>query len=138
MTRAVLDANVLVAAALSPNGAPAACLRAHADGRFDLIVSERLLGEVETVLARPKLRRYLALDEAGRFASALRRVATLCVDPEVAPSSRSPDPQDDYLIVLAESQSAHVLVSGDRHLLGSTVQGLRILAPRPFLALLPT
>ncbi|HKI92225.1 MAG TPA: PIN domain-containing protein, partial [Gaiellaceae bacterium] len=61
MTRAVLDPNVLVAAALAPHGPPADCLRAHAEGRFELVVSEKLLAELGGVLAREKFRRYLSL-----------------------------------------------------------------------------
>ena len=49
MIRAVVDPNVLIAAALAPNGPPADCLRAHADGRFELIVSELLLAELNVV-----------------------------------------------------------------------------------------
>ncbi len=137
MTRAVLDVNVIVAAALSPTGAPADCLRAHADGRFELIVSERLLGELGVVLAREKFRRYVSLDQAERFAGALRRDALLGRDPVDAPPV-SPDPGDDYLLALAHAHSAHVLVTGDRHLLDLSPAGFRIVGPREFLALLPT
>ena len=46
-----------------------------------------------------------------------RRSATLTNDPDDPSSVRSPDPGENYLTVLAESQQA-VLVSGDDHLLG--------------------
>ena len=137
MTEAILDPNVLVAAALNPGGAPAVCLRAHAEGRFDLIVSERLLAELESVLARTKFRAYLSRDEAARFVAALRRVAEIRPDPESAPSVAPRDPDDGYLVALAESERAHVLVSGDRHLLELSHPQLRILAPRSFLERLP-
>lgn len=137
MTRAVFDPNVLIAAALSPDGAPADCLRAHADGRFDLIVSERLLGELAEVLARDRFRRYLSVDQAERLVAALRRDALLCPDPSEPPPVPSPDPKDDYLLSLAHVQNAHVLVSGDTHLLGLRLPTLRIVTPREFLPLLP-
>jgi uncharacterized protein len=138
VTRAVFDPNVLVAAALSPQGAPADCLRAHADGRFDLIVSERLLAELAAVLSRDKFRRYLSLDRAEQLVTALRRDALLHADPAVAPARSSRDPHDDYLLALALDQHAHVLVSGDTHLLELDSRELRIVGPREFLTLLPT
>lgn len=138
MTRAVLDPNVLIAAALAPDGAPAECLRAHADGRFELIVSETLLAELTDVLARQKFRRYLSLTQAERLVAALRRDAIMCAEPGTAPPIRSPDPNDDYLLSLAHNEHAQVLVTGDGHLLGLRSPPLRIITPRDFLALLPT
>jgi putative PIN family toxin of toxin-antitoxin system len=137
VTRAVFDPNVLVAAALVRDGAPAECLRAHADGRFELLVSERLLGELASVLAREKFRRYLSLDQAQRLVAALRRDAVLCADPAGPPPVSSPDPDDDYLLALALAHDAHVLVSGDAHLLELRTAVLRICSPREFLSLLP-
>lgn len=137
MTRAVLDPNVLIAAALAPNGPPADCLRAHAEGRFELIVSETLLAELTTVLARGKFRRYLSLAQAERLVAAIRRDAILCADTDKAPPIRSADPKDDYLLSLAHNEHAQALVTGDAHLLGLRSPPLRIATPRDFLALLP-
>ena len=138
MIRAVVDPNVLIAAALAPNGPPADCLRAHADGRFELIVSEVLLAELSTVLQRDKFRRYLSVAQAERLVAALRRDGILCADPRNAPPIPSPDPKDDYLLTLADAESAHALVTGDGHLLALSVPALRIVTPREFLPLLPT
>jgi putative PIN family toxin of toxin-antitoxin system len=138
VTRAIFDPNVLIAAAIAPTGPPADCLRAHADGRFELIVSERLLAELTTVFTRDKFRRYLSLAQAERLVAALRRDAILCSDPRQAPPIPSRDPKDDYLLALAHSQSARVVVTGDAHLLEMRVPALRIVTPREFLPLLPT
>lgn len=137
MTRAIFNPNVLIAAALTSTGPPADCLRAHADGRFELIVNEHLLAELTLVLARRKFRRYLSLDQAERLVAALRRDAILCADSPGLPSVPSPDPKDDYLLSLAQAQSVHVLVSGDAHLLGLRVPALRIVTPREFMPLIP-
>jgi predicted nucleic acid-binding protein len=45
--RAVFDPNVLIAALISPIGAPAALFLALTRGRFELIVSAHLLAELE-------------------------------------------------------------------------------------------
>lgn len=54
MARVVVDPNVLVAALISPRGAPAALYGALAGGRFELIASPLLLAELERVLSREK------------------------------------------------------------------------------------
>ena len=53
--RAVLDANVLISAILSPRGTPARLVLAWQAGAFDLVVSPLLLAEVRHAMAYPKL-----------------------------------------------------------------------------------
>jgi PIN domain len=55
--RAVLDANVLISAILSPRGTPARLLLAWQAGAFDLVVSPALLAILRHTLAYPKLER---------------------------------------------------------------------------------
>jgi putative PIN family toxin of toxin-antitoxin system len=130
--RAVLDPNVLISALLSRDGVPARVLRAWLDGAFELIVSDRLLAELERDLAYPKLRKRVEPSEAIEFIDLLRRSARLLDDPDDPPSVRSPDPGDDYVIALAETAQA-LIVSGDRHLLG-LAQHCPVLSPADFLA----
>jgi putative PIN family toxin of toxin-antitoxin system len=113
--RAVLDPNILIAALLSPTGAPAQLVGRWLAGEFELIVSEALLAELERALAYPKLRRRVSAEEAVEVVDLLRDGAVLAPDPP-NPLGRSPDPGDDYLLALAESERA-VLVTGDQHLL---------------------
>jgi len=134
VVRAILDPNVIISALLSPKGAPAKALRAWIEGAFELVVSPLLLAELERALAYPKLRKHVEPDEANRVINWLRRSATMTGDSGDPPSVRSPDPDDDYLIALAESQQA-VLVSGDDHLLG-LFKELPIYRPARFLELL--
>jgi uncharacterized protein len=113
--RAVLDPNVLIASLLSRAGAPARLVSLWLAGAFELVVSESLLEELERSLAYPKLRNRVAAGEASEFVALLRYTAVLAADPSAA-ASRSEDPDDDYLVALAEQERA-ILVSGDRHLL---------------------
>jgi uncharacterized protein len=113
--RAVLDPNILIAALLSPTGAPAQLVGRWLAGEFELVVSETLLAELERALAYPKLRARITPDEATELAALLRRGAVVAPDPP-NPTRRSADPGDDYLLALAENERA-VLVSGDQHLL---------------------
>lgn len=128
--RAVLDANVLIAALLSRSGAPAQILRRWLGGGFELVVSESLLAELERALAYPKLRARITPEDAAGFVSFLQTTAILASDPP-APPRRSSDPGDDYVFALAESEKA-IVVSGDRHLL-ELADLFPILTPRDFL-----
>lgn len=136
MTRAVLDPNVIVAAAIRPGGVTAQCLRAHGDGRFELVVSPLLLAELRSVLRREKFRPFLTVEQGDRLVDAHARDATVTADPsDREPVSR--DPRDDYLVALSRAAVAHVLVTGDRDLLGVDLPDLTIVSPREFLDLLP-
>jgi len=132
--RAVLDPNVLISALLAPGGTPARMLRAWLNGAFELVASDALLAELDRALAYPKLRRRIEAGEAKELIELLRREARMTDDPKEPPSTRSPDPGDDYLIALgAVAQAA--IVSGDGHLLG-LADDLPVYSPAEFLALL--
>jgi putative PIN family toxin of toxin-antitoxin system len=122
---------VIISALLSPAGPPALLLSAWRSGRFELIVSNLLLAEVERALSYPKLRRRISEDDARTAVRWLRLEATVRPDPSGPPAVHSDDPDDDYLIALAAVERA-VLVPGDEHLLrlGSNA----IASPATFLA----
>ena len=128
--RAVLDANVLIAALLSPSGASAQILARWLVGEFELVVSETLLAELERALGYRKLRTRIAAEDAIAFVTFLRDAAVFASDPP-APTPRSADPGDDYLLVLAETEKA-IVVSGDQHLL-DLADCFPIRSPRTFL-----
>ena len=124
--RAVLDPNVLIASLLSRSGAPAQIVSRWLAGEFELVVSEALLAELSRALAYPKIRERIAQDEASAFVDLVNQTLRLAPDPE-APARRSADPDDDYLLALAQAERA-VLVSGDQHLLALASE-LPILTP---------
>lgn len=131
MARAVLDPGVLVSALITPTGTPAKLLLAAHAGSFELISSPLLLEELESVLRREKFRRYVELHLVTDYLDVLHRDAQLVADPEAPPPVRCADPDDDYMIALAHSQSA-ALVSGDRHLL-ELAGRIPVYSPREFL-----
>jgi predicted nucleic acid-binding protein len=121
-------------------------LRRWIASEFDLVVSPRLLYELQTVLAREKFRRYLTYDEATEYVSWLHHEAEVVRDlPEnVVRSAVEVDPDDEYLVGLAGTLGGgdSYLVSVDRHLLdlpeGAVKDGegrtlARILTPGEFL-----
>lgn len=130
--RALLDVNVLIAALLSRTGSPASLLGKWLEGEFELVISDRLLDELEQTLARPKLRSRLDDDEISAFLELLRGgLAEWVDDPETSPSVRSRDPKDDYLIAAAASAQA-TLVTGDADLL-ELAGSIPVISPRAFL-----
>ena len=113
--RAVLDANVLISAVLSPRGTPARLLLAWQAGAFDLVVSPSLLAELRRALAYPKLERLVTSADADAFVAWIGRSALLAADPDGETPVHAVDPADDDLLALAAAERA-VLVSGDAHL----------------------
>jgi putative PIN family toxin of toxin-antitoxin system len=129
--RAVLDPNVLISARLSPRGTPGQLLTAWTEGQFELVVSPALLVELAGVLDRPKFRRWLSAEEAEAFVNRLRTGATLIDDPPLVTPS-TPDPDDDYLVALAQKADADCLVSGDGDLTGLAEPKPPVFTPRAF------
>jgi putative PIN family toxin of toxin-antitoxin system len=81
VTRVVIDPNVLIAALISPRGAPADIYRALSRGHFELVTSSQLLAELERVLQRPKFRRYGSIEDAHHYVAAVARLSTVLDDP---------------------------------------------------------
>jgi len=127
--RAVLDVNVLISGLLAPDGASARLIRRWLEGDFEMIVSERLLEELERTLAYPKLRSRISEAAAEGIIGLIRETATMRPDPP-SPPQQSRDAGDDYLIALAES-SASLLISGNRDILALS-KSRPILAPADF------
>lgn len=94
-----------------------------------MIVSRLLIEELTEVLERPKLARRVTASDAAAFMDLLRSAAMLVEDPPAV--RRLPDPDDDYLVALAETSQA-VLVTGDSDLLSLAPDG-PIMSPRDFL-----
>jgi uncharacterized protein len=98
--KAVVDPGVLVSALIAPKGTPAQLLDLLIQGRFEVIVSQRLLGELIGVLLRARFRPYASVDEVRRFVDELAAIATMAEDPPEPPRITR-DPGDDYLVALA-------------------------------------
>jgi putative PIN family toxin of toxin-antitoxin system len=129
--RAVLDPNVIISGLLSASGAPADVLRACDRGEFEVVVSPKLLAELERALAYPKLRRHISADEAKEVIAWISDSATAAPDPDDPPPVHSTDSGDDYLIALGSAVRA-LLVSGDKHLLALAPE-VPVFSPREFL-----
>jgi putative PIN family toxin of toxin-antitoxin system len=130
--RVVLDTNTLVAAILSPRGAPRRLLDDARAQVFELCSSPVLMAELLDVVSREKFARRLAaagLAPLG-IVSEIRRLATMATPADV-PRVVANDADDDHVLACAVAAQADLLVSGDKHLLGlgGHYQGIAIVTP---------
>jgi hypothetical protein len=137
MTRAVIDTNVLVSGVIAPHGAPRRVLEAWHAGGFALITSEAIIAEARRVLRYPRICGRYRLTEGDIVAV----VDSLRNDAEVVAGlyevRKSVDPTDDVFLACALEGRAEYVVSGDAHLLEiGTYQGVLIVTPRQFMAIL--
>ena len=134
--RVVVDTNVAVSALISPSGTPAAIIAAWRQEKYEWVVTPETLAELERVLERRKVARYLpvASTRTERF---LKRVSekALMVQSSEPLAVVSADPADDRFLEAALEGRADFIVTGDRHLLElREYEGTRIVTPIEFLA----
>jgi putative PIN family toxin of toxin-antitoxin system len=133
--RAVIDVNVLVSGLLRPGSAspPARIRHALTTGTIRAVASPDLVSELDEVLHRRKLARYLSTADADRAVTEFRRTAEMHY-PEEAPTPITRDPDDDYLVALTRYAKADLLVTGDTDLLDLADPGIRIVRPADLMA----
>jgi putative PIN family toxin of toxin-antitoxin system len=137
--QAVLDANVLISGILGFDrleSRPSDVMRRAGSRAFDVVMSDYLLNEAGLVLGRPWFVRQGITERGLATLDQLRVVATIVPLPETLPRICR-DPKDDAVIATAVLGGATVLVTGDEDLLVlNEVDGVRILDPAAFPALL--
>src|SRR5262249_16406359 len=132
-SKAVYDTNLIISAALSPSGIPSSLLALAVDGTVQLYVSPVILEEYTEVLHRPKF------DLSEQVMPALmRRIteAAVLVYPSRTISS-SPDESDNRFLECAQEAGAGYVVTGNkRHFPFSEFEGINIVSPAEFAAIL--
>jgi uncharacterized protein len=109
--RVVLDSNVLLSALISPHGAPHRIHEAWRGRRFELVTCPTQLDELRRASRYPKLRALLQPHRVGAMVNALAAGAL----PDPPPGGHeADDPDDAWLLALAEASGADWLVTGDR------------------------
>jgi putative PIN family toxin of toxin-antitoxin system len=123
--RIVCDSNVLVRAALNPNGLAAEVLR-RIRASHVLVASRPLQLELLDIMRRPKIRKVHGLNERGirRFISTIYKASTMVQVPQPAPRVVPGDPKDDVIMLTAIGAKADVLTTRDRHFFHSDVAAL--------------
>ena len=115
--RIVIDTNVLISAALSPNGAPAQLLQQVLTEHL-LVFSSETFAELESRLRKPKFDRYINLDERKILLHDLSASAVwVAIAPELVAKTYSRDADDDMFVHAALAAEADLLITGDQDLL---------------------
>ncbi len=126
--RLVLDTNTALSGLLW-GGTPGQLIDAAVAGRIELAASAALLAELQGVLSREKFARQLAkrgLAAADVF-DGYAALVTLHSPAAISPTVMK-DPADDQVLAVALGARAHLIVSGDAHLLDlKSFQGISII-----------
>ena len=82
------------------------------DKNIEILSDVVLLEEIKEVAYRNKFRKYVSLEEVDRFVELLKyRLKPTIVTTQV---NASPDPDDNFLLALAQEGKADYLVTGDK------------------------
>lgn len=129
----IVDTNVVIAGLLTgdPGSPPARILDQVLSGRLLFLLSPELLAEYRAVLLRPRIRALHRLSDE-EVDSILTEITTnaLWRTPPFSTDHTPPDPGDQHLWALLESEPTATLVTGDKLLLEH--------APEPGKVQLPT
>jgi putative PIN family toxin of toxin-antitoxin system len=118
LKRVVIDANTLASGSVNPHPESATSLIYNelTGARLEVIICPELLGEITDTLHKPYF-----LDRAGEtdvedILAGIADACTMLEDPaEIETILR--DPEDDYLVALARTAKAELIVTGDKDLL---------------------
>ena len=131
---AVINTNVLISAALSPNGTPAKVVK-HFIRNGRIIFSTETYEEFNTRIWRPKFDPYISREKRKALLLDFSNIANWY---EISGDLKAcRDPDDDKFLELAVKANAWILVSGDRDLtdLGE-IKGISIVTPAECLDLI--
>lgn len=128
--RVVVDCNVYVSLLI---GGSMVDLRDHLlSDAVELILSQRLITEIDEQTTKTKFAKYFTTDQAAALVQLLSVIGEFHTDQDHSPAI-SRDPDDDYLLALAKKAKADVLLTGDKDLLVLVKHGrTSILSPAAF------
>ncbi|MCC6605643.1 MAG: putative toxin-antitoxin system toxin component, PIN family [Anaerolineae bacterium] len=135
----VVDTNVLLKMAAARTGSP--LFASWQSRHFDLYLSIEMLAELEDVLSRPKIQRFVRPSVGKQFLKLLVERAVFVLPAHEFPHSR--DPGDDKVVATAVAAQANYLVTVDKDLYDDATlvtilaeQGIQVVQPGHFHTLL--
>jgi putative PIN family toxin of toxin-antitoxin system len=132
MIEVVLDTNVIVSGLNFPTSNPAKIMRLVASGEITNFISGHILNETNRIL----LDKFFWTREEVEAAEVWLKIISKSVNPKTHISVIIDDPDNRILECAVEGQ-ADFIVSGDHHLTDlENYQGIRIVDPTTFLALM--
>ncbi len=136
MLRIVVDTNLFVSSLLVRSGIPAQILQKWRQRVFLLVISPAIIAEIRQTLSYKRIRRKYKI--TGKDIDGL--ISLLEKDALVVPGiadvwgTIADDPDDDHILACAIDGQAHLIVSGDSHLLSlGEFRGIQIMPARKLL-----
>ena len=138
MISAVLDTNILASGAIKPSSIPGQILKQWRDGKFELIISQHILSELEETLNKSYFRNILKTQDVDDLLELLISDASLTlIITKVA--GVATHPEDDLVLATAESGKASFVVTGDHGLQNlKQFKDIKIVSPSTFSEILHT
>jgi putative PIN family toxin of toxin-antitoxin system len=131
--RAVLDANVVVAAMINPTGVPAEVSSRVGEG-YELVWAPAIVAECHRVADYRKVRNRFKVADPHGFIDDLAAAALMITTELPRVEAVRADPSDDVYVATALVGAAGWVVSGDRHLFVlKRFAGVGIVTPATFL-----
>jgi putative PIN family toxin of toxin-antitoxin system len=112
--RIILDTNILVSVAISKRMRER-LTKTLIDPGITIIANNELLEELQQVLQRPKMKRYLTNEQIESFLVFLGQRVEIVEVTSIVEVCR--DPKDDYLLGLCKDGQVDYLISGDQDVL---------------------
>ena len=138
MISAVLDTNILASGALKPSSIPGQILKQWRDGKFELIISQHILSELEETLNKSYFRNILKTQDIDDFLELLLSEAILTLITTTIQGVAT-HPEDDLVLATAESGKASFVVTGDHGLQNlKQFKNIKIVSPSTFSEILHT
>lgn len=128
--RVVLDTNILIGALITKGTPPDSLYQAWLRGDIELVTSTAQLTEIDNVLSRPRLQKYVDAAEASVIVHDMGTRA-LVLD-EIPVVNLSPDPKDNPILATAIAGKVDLIISGDKKhiLLLKDVEGIPVVTAR--------
>lgn len=139
--RVVLDTNVILSGIIVPHNPPAQLLTLAQEGRFKIILSPKIIREIQRVLGYPRLAKFMAkhrlsLNEADEVLQKIIKLALLTPG-NLEVQALQVDPSDNNILACAVEGEADFIISGDHHLTDlQSFQGIRIMDPATLLSMI--
>ena len=138
MISAVLDTNILASGALKPSSIPGQILKQWRDDKFELIISQHILSELEETLNKSYFRNILKTQDIDDFLELLLSEAILTLITTTIQGVAT-HPEDDLVLATAESGKASFVVTGDHGLQNlKQFKNIKIVSPSTFSEILHT
>jgi putative PIN family toxin of toxin-antitoxin system len=138
MIRVVLDTNVFISGILTPKGYPGKILKAWREQKFDLVVSEKILEEIESVLKYEKIahRHGWSDREITAFVKSIRLFAVMTPGKHKTGISFI-EHEDEKFLAASYEGKADYLITGDKRLLSLRIyEGTEIITPKKFVEII--